>query len=57
MDSDDANLFMVKPRSTTGSQILEGFGTSPSAPDARKHVTKDDAAPMEEAKQARLEKH
>jgi hypothetical protein len=51
-ESGDADSFVVKPQGIAGSEIPEGFGTSASAPKARKRVAEDNAAPREEAKQA-----
>jgi hypothetical protein len=56
-ESGDADLFMVKPRSTTGSQIPKGSRMPASAPEAMKCIEEDAAAPTEEVKWARVEKH
>ncbi|RLM54761.1 hypothetical protein C2845_PM10G12180 [Panicum miliaceum] len=53
----NADSFMVKPRGTTGSEIPEGSGMSASALEVRKLVAEGNAAPTEEAKLARVEKH
>jgi hypothetical protein len=37
-ESGDADSFVVKPRGTAGSEILEGSWTSASAPEARKCI-------------------
>jgi hypothetical protein len=51
-ESWDADSFVVKPHGTVGLQIPEGFGTSVSAPEARKRVAEYDVTPMQEVKQA-----